>query len=121
MDLSDWDDIQGTISHAVIAASAGDNTIVSAVSGKQIVVVFAAMYADDDALVRFESGTGGTALTGQMQLYAKSGTALQPGASTGAIEWDWNPGGWVITGVGALLNLEVSNGNIGGVLGYILQ
>jgi hypothetical protein len=119
MDLNDWDDIHGTVKRAVIAASSGDNTLVAAVSGKKIVVVQAALYSSGDSVVRFESGAGGTALTGQMQLFAKAGTTLDPGAATGDMVYPFSPAGWFETGVNALLNLEVSGANVNGVIGYI--
>jgi hypothetical protein len=119
MDLTDWEDIHDTVKRVSIAASVGDNTLVAAVSGKRIVVVQCALYSDADAVIRFESGAGGAALTGQMQLFAKAGTALDPGAATGDMTLPFSPAGWFETGVNTLLNLEVSGAAVNGVLGYI--
>lgn len=49
------------------AASSGDNTIVAAVAGKKIRVLAGSLTMTGTAVtIRFESGAGGTALTGQM-------------------------------------------------------
>ena len=49
------------------AASSGDNTLVAAVTGKKIRVLAAFFTMTGTAVtIRFESGAGGTALTGQM-------------------------------------------------------
>lgn len=84
--------------HAVInVASSGDNTIVAAVTGKKIRVHNVVVMAAGAVNVRFESGAGGTALTGIIPLVANVGFA--PG---------FDPTGHFETAEGALLNLELS-------------
>ena len=93
------------IDHATI----GDNTIVAAESGARIRVTSVCLVAAAAVTVRFESGTGGTALTGQMQLAANGGFVLPH-----------NPDGWFETAEGELLNLELSGAtSVDGVLNYI--
>lgn len=59
---------------AVSVSSSGDNTIVSAVSGKQIYVLEVLLVSDaDDVKIKFESGS--TDLTGQMNL-SKAGNGF---------------------------------------------
>jgi hypothetical protein len=99
--------------HAVIdAASAGDNTIVSAVAGKRILVTSYMIVASGGAntLLRFESGAGGTALTGEMDIGAD-----------GVISADYNPGGcFAPTAAGALLNLQITAAtSVDGHLSYV--
>lgn len=79
------------------AASSGDNTLVAAVSSKKIRVLALFIVAAGTVNVRFESGAGGTALTGQMNLVANSGFTLP-----------FNPVGWFETAATTLLNLELS-------------
>lgn len=91
------------------AATSGDNTLVAAVTGKKIRVLSLMMIASGVVSARFESGAGGTALSGQMQLIAQAGFTL-PQSSTG----------WFETAVGALLNLELSAAiSVDGLLTYI--
>lgn len=78
-------------------ASLGDNTIVAAVTGKKIRVFQVVLISAGTTTVRFESGAGGTALTGQLSL------AANVGFSTG-----WCPVGHFETAAGSLLNLELS-------------
>ena len=59
--------------------------------------------------VRFESGAGGTALTGQANHVANTGVAL-----------NHNPIGWFETNEGDLLNLELSAAiSVDGCLTYL--
>lgn len=96
------------IKYASISAAAGDTTVVSAISGKRIVVLACILVADGAAAVRFESGTGGTALTGLMTLTASSGFTLP-----------FNEAGWCQTAAGSLLNLKSTGaGASGGMLVY---
>jgi hypothetical protein len=99
-----------TPKYAVIdAATSGDNTLVSAVTGKKIRVLSALLVAAGTVNVRFESGAGGTALTGQMNLVANTGFVLP-----------YNPAGWFETGSNTLLNLELSGAvSVDGSLTYI--
>ena len=82
---------------AIDTATSGDNTIIAAVAGKKIRVLSLALIPSAAVTARFETGAGGTALTGQMQLGAKVNLIL-----------DYNPAGWFETTAGALLNLELS-------------
>lgn len=99
-----------TPKYAIIdAASSGDNTLVAAVTSKKIRVLAAFLVSAGTVNVRFESGAGGTALTGQMNLVANSGFALP-----------YNPAGWFETGSNTLLNLELSGAvSVDGSLTYI--
>lgn len=86
------------VKRAVISvAAAGDATIVAAVTGKKIRVVDVVLTSETAGTVRFESGTGGTALTGLITLPAGGGFA--PG---------FNPYGHFETAAATLLNLEVT-------------
>lgn len=96
---------------AIDAASSGDNTIVSAVTGKKIRVLGVLLISAGDATIRFESGAGGTALTGQMTVSAGSGFML-PTADSDV--------GYFQTAAGELLNLEISAGvSMDGFIVYI--
>ncbi|MCA9285851.1 MAG: hypothetical protein KDA22_11580 [Phycisphaerales bacterium] len=99
-----------TVKYAVIDfASSGDNTVVAAVTNKKIRVLSLFLVAADAVTVRFESGAGGTALTGQMSLVANTGFVLP-----------YNPHGWFQSGESALLNLELSAAvSVDGSLVYI--
>lgn len=91
------------------AASSGDNTLVASVSSKKIRVLAAFMVAAGSVNVRFESGAGGTALTGQMNLVVNTGFVLP-----------FNPAGWFETAATTLLNLELSAAiSVDGALVYI--
>jgi hypothetical protein len=81
------------VDHAV----SGDNTLLAAVSGQRIIVHQVFLVAAGAVNVRFESGTGGTALTGQMNFAANGGIVLP-----------FNKEGWFETAAGALLNLELN-------------
>jgi hypothetical protein len=97
------------LSKAIDHDTSGNNTIVAAVAGRKIRVTSAFMVAAGTVAVRFESGAGGTALTGQMPLIASSGVVLP-----------YNPAGWFETGAGALLNMELSaNVKVHGALTYV--
>lgn len=91
------------------AATSGDNTLVASVSGKKIRVLAAFLVAAGTVNVRFESGAGGTALTGQMNLIANTGFVLP-----------YNQAGWFETAATTLLNLELSAAiSVDGCLTYI--
>lgn len=79
------------------AASSGDNTLLAAVTGKKIRVTALYLVSAGTVNVRFESGAGGTALSGQMNLVANTGFVLP-----------FNPTGWFETASATLLNLELS-------------
>lgn len=94
----------------ISAASSGDNTLVAAVAGKKIRVIFYTMIAAAAVDVRFESGAGGTALTGVMNLPAAGNGAAPSCGIYGCFE----------TAAGALLNLELSGAvSVGGHLTYV--
>lgn len=91
------------------AASSGDNTLVSAVTGYKLRVISVFLVSAGTVTTRFESGAGGTALTGQMTLAVNTGYVL-----------GYNPGGWFETAAGSLLNLELSDAiSVDGSLSYI--
>ena len=91
------------------AALSGDNTLVAAVTGKKIRVLSLFYMAAGTVSTRFESGAGGTALTGQMSHTAQTGVVLT-----------FNEDGWFETAAGALLNLELSDAvSVDGSLSYI--
>lgn len=94
---------------AIDAATSGDNTLVSAVTSKKIRVLSVFLVSAGTVNVRFESGAGGTALTGQMNLIANTGFVLP-----------YNPAGWFETASNTLLNLELSAAvSVDGSLTYI--
>ncbi len=88
-------------------AGSGDNTLVSAVPTKKIRVLSFMLVAAGTVTTRFESGAGGTALTGQMSWVANTGVM-------GA----YSPVGLFETAAGALLNLELSG--VVSVDGYLV-
>lgn len=102
--------VRSEVQYAVIdAATLGDNTLVAGVTGKRIRVVSLFLIAAGAVTARFESGAGGTALTGQMVLAANGGFSLP-----------YNGEGWFQTASGALLNLELSAGvSVDGSLSYV--
>ena len=94
---------------AIDVDSSGDNTIVAAVTGKKIYAISLFLVSAGIVNVRFESGASGSALTGQMNLIANVGFAL-----------NYNKGAWFETTAGALLNLELSAGiSVDGSLSYL--
>lgn len=96
---------------AVDAATSGDNTLVAAVAGKKIRVLAGSLTMTGTAVtIRFESGAGGTALTGQMTP-AQGQTVPLP----------WCPAGHFETAAGELLNLELGGAqSVDGWLVYCL-
>jgi hypothetical protein len=91
------------------AATSGDNTLVAAVNPKKIRVLACFMVAAGAVNARFESGAGGTALSGQMNLTTNSGFVLP-----------FNPCGWFETASNTLLNLELSGAvSVDGSLVYV--
>lgn len=91
------------------AATSGDNTLISAVASKKIRVLAVFLIAAGTVTARFESGAGGTALTGQMNLIANTGFVLP-----------FSPVGWFETAVNTLLNLELSGAvSVDGSLVYV--
>ena len=90
----------------ISAAGLGDNTLVAAVVGKVIRVTGFCLVSSGIVSVRFESGAGGTALTGVMPLVAQS-----------ILQVPHDPTGHFQTASGVLLNLELSGAV--GVYGWL--
>lgn len=92
-------------------ATSGDNTILAAAgAGKKIRVLSYVLVSAGTVTARFESGAGGTALTGQMT------TAVNSVISSG-----FNPYGHFETAANTLLNLELSgNVSVDGHLSYVI-
>lgn len=99
-----------TIKYAnITASSSGDNTVVSAVAGKQIVVLQVALISNGTVNVKFQSGASGTDLTGLFYLVANTGFVM-----------NLSQIGWFKTVAGSLLNLNLSGAvAVGGVLSYV--
>ena len=91
-----------TIQRAAInAATSGDNTVIAAAgSGLKIKILGLVLVVTGDVDVRFESGAGGTALTGVISLAADGNGFVLPMAQHGSH--------WLETTANALLNLELS-------------
>jgi hypothetical protein len=100
----------GVKSAVIDNATSGDNTLVAAVTGKRIrVLAMIAVMTGTAVTIRFESGAGGTALTGQMQPTAGGGFVLP-----------YNPIGWFETAASELLNMELGGAqSVDGVLRYV--
>jgi hypothetical protein len=100
----------GVKSAVIDNAASGDNTLVAAVTGKRIrVLAMIAVMTGTAVTIRFESGAGGTALTGQMQPTSGGGFVLP-----------YNPIGWFETAASELLNMELSGAqSVDGVLRYV--
>lgn len=96
--------------HAIISSAALNATVVAAVSGKRIRVLSYFLVAVGAVTVRFESTSGGDALTGLMSLGA-----------TGVLAPGFNPLGHFETVAGELLNLELGGTvQVSGALTYVL-
>jgi len=94
----------------VDGATSGDNEIIAAVANRRIVVTSLFIVSESTSTVRFESGAGGTALTGQMK-----------GAAGAAVVLPYNAKGWFQTAAGANLNMELSGAtSVDGGLTYRL-
>lgn len=96
---------------AIAAAASGDNTLVAAVAGQRIRVHSLVLVASGGAnSARLESGAGGDALTGVMDI-----------ADNGQLVLPHNPAGWCETDAGDLLNLELGSATaVAGLLTYTL-
>lgn len=103
------------VKYAVIDdASSGNNTVIAAVTGKRIRVLSYTLVPTADVVARWESGAGGTALTGQMNLLAEDGVVSQ------GVSANCGSHGCFETAAGALLNLELSGAvSVDGHLTYI--
>lgn len=95
---------------AIISGStSGDNTVIAAVTSKKIRVLSALLVSAGTTTVRFESGAGGTALTGVMSLVANTGFSLP-----------FNPLGWFETASDTLLNMELNAAvQVSGCISYV--
>ncbi|MBX4189784.1 hypothetical protein KW791_00580 [Candidatus Parcubacteria bacterium] len=93
----------------IAASSSGNNTIVSAVSTKKIRVIQMDLMADGDVNVKFQSGAGGTDITGLSYLTLNTGLVR-----------GYSPIGWFETAASNLLNLNLSDAvAVGGSLTYV--
>lgn len=93
---------------SVAAASNGDNTLVAATTGKRIrVLAFSLTMTGTAVTIKFQSGAGGTDLTGAM-------TPLQGQTIVGSFA----PTGLLQTAASALLNLSL--GGAQAVAGYLV-
>jgi len=94
---------------AIAASGSGNNTLLAAVSSKKIRVLAAWLIANGTVNAKFQSGAGGTDLTGLAYLIVNTGLVLP-----------YNPAGWFETAATTLLNLNLSAAiAVGGSLTYI--
>lgn len=99
---------------AVNVASSGNNTVVAAVAGKKIRVLSYTLVPTADVVVRFESGAGGDAMTGQIPLLEEDGLV------TSILNLNCAPYGCFETDAGDLLNLELGGAvSVDGHLTYV--
>jgi hypothetical protein len=110
--LADCGGEMATVKYAVIdEATSGNNTLVAAVTGKKIRVLNYVMVSGGTVTTRFESGAGGTALSGQMTMFLTVSNPMS--ISCGSV-------GCFETAAGELLNLELSAAqSVDGHLAYI--
>ena len=96
---------------AISGATNGDNTLVAAAgASNKIRVTSLYLVSAGTTTVRFESGAGGTALSGVMSLIANTGLVLPH-----------NPNGWFETAANTLLNMELNAAvQVSGSLSYIV-
>jgi hypothetical protein len=93
----------------IAAGASGNNTLVAAVVGKKIRVLAYNFMSEGTVNVKFQSGAGGTDLTGSSYLVANTGKVAP-----------YNPVGWFETASNTLLNLSLSGAiNVGGELVYV--
>ena len=94
---------------AIALSASGNTTVVAAVASKKLRVLALSMVANGTVNIKFQTGTGGTDLTGLYYLIANTGAVLP-----------FNPAGWFETASGVLLNANLSAAiAIGGSLTYI--
>jgi hypothetical protein len=94
---------------AIAASSSGNNTLIAAVTSKKIRVLAVAFMANGTVNAKFQSGAGGTDLSGLFYMVANTGAALP-----------YNPAGWFETASNTLLNLNLSAAiAVGGCITYI--
>ncbi len=100
---------QALFATIAITAASGDQTILSAVSGKKIRVLGYALVTDTASALTWESG-GSTAISGAMTFAANGGISAVPS------KW-----GWVETLSGESLVLNVGTAaTVGGHVTYVL-
>lgn len=93
---------------AVDVNNSPDNTLIAAVASKRILVLGCVLIAAGSVNIRFEDGTGGSPLTGVMNLTTNSGFTLP-----------FSEVGWFRTATNTLLNLELSGATaVAGTLVY---
>lgn len=94
---------------AISASSSGNNTLVAAVTSKKVRVVALALVGAGAVNAKFQSGAGGTDLTGLFYLTYGGGIVLP-----------FNPVGYFETASNTLLNLNLSAATaVGGCLTYV--
>lgn len=109
MQAAEIDVGDGPPKFAVIDATTGDTTIVAAVTGKKIrVLSYVVTAANSSSTARFESGAGGTSLSGVLRLL-----------NVTAFVAPFNPMGYFETLSGEALSLEVTGGDVDGHLTYV--
>lgn len=95
---------------AIAAATSGNNTLVAAVTGKKIRVLAYKLTGSGAVNAKFQSGAGGTDLTG-LEYIAAAGGGVFAG---------FNPVGHFETAAGVLLNINLSGSvAVGGHLTYV--
>lgn len=98
---------------AIAAATAGNNSLVSAVTGKKIRVLQIFVLAGAAGDIYFTSGAGGTPIMG-----GSTNKIVLP--DNGGFVLPFSPIGWFETAAGAALNMNASTtGPFGGVVVYI--
>lgn len=94
---------------AISASSSGNNTIIAAVTDKRIRVLSCFLIAATAVTAKWQSGAGGTDLTGTVSL-----------ADTGGYVLPFNEGGWFQTDPNTLLNLSLGGSVVvAGSVSYI--
>lgn len=92
-----------------VSATSGNNTVVAAVPGRSIRVLACHLVANNIETVQWFSSPSSTALTG----------AVFP-AQYGGYVLGFHPSGWFQTVQGEALVLNVSGGNMGGSVTYVI-
>jgi hypothetical protein len=103
------DKVSSDVKYAAIdASSSGDNEIVAAVTGVKIRVVSMLIMSGGDVNATFQSGAGGSGLSGALPLTTNSGASC-----------NHNPVGWFETNESESLNLSLSGAiQVSGFLAY---
>jgi len=93
---------------AINVGSSGNNTLISAASGKRLIILACVLVSSGAVNVEFQDGVSGTPLSGAMNLTTNSGFTLP-----------FSEGGWGETSQGVLLNLNLSSATaVDGMLVY---